>query len=370
MKISVISPHELDDQALQRWSCLQQANPLLASPFHSTGFVLAAASVRSDVRVAVLEDEHGLSGFFPFQRRWGAGRPVGDYLSDHHGVIAAAGAHWDWLELLRACGLAYWRYDHLCGQQRPPGPVIRGTSPALDLAGGFEAWRDARLAAGARRLGELPRKARKLAREIGPLRFEANVRDPRVLQEVIALKSAQCQLTGARDCFAPQWTRDLVHRIAATDDPGFGGRMSVLYAGDQIVAAHFGMRSREVWHWWFPVYSHAHAPYSPGALLLMHVAEAAAAQGHKLLDLGKGDEAYKASFADTALPLLEGCVAREALATRLRALRKDAGRWMRSSPWAQPLRPVLRHFGRLQAAVAIAVPDLLEVASDLAPALA
>lgn len=369
MKISVVHPRELDAARLRRWRFLQQANPLLGSPFFSPGFVLAAADVRRDVRVAVLEDEHGVAGFFPFQRRWGAGAPVADYLSDHHGVIAEAGSHWDWLELLRACGLAYWSFDHLCAQQRPPASVLRATSPALDLQHGFDAWHARRLAAGARRLGELPRKARKLAREVGPLRFEANVRDPRMLDEVIALKSAQCLRTGARDCFAPAWARDLVHRICAIDDADFGGRLSVLYAGDQLVAAHFGMRSRDVWHWWFPVYSHAHAAWSPGSLLLLQVAQAAASGGHRLLDLGKGDEPYKASFADTELPLMEGCVAREALATRLRALRKDTGRWLRNSPWAEPLRPVLRHFGRLQAAAAVTAPDLLQLASDLAPCL-
>lgn len=369
MKISVLLPHELDAGTLHRWACLQRANPMLASPFYSPGFVLAAGETRRDVRVAVLEDGHAVAGFFPFQRQWAAGRPVADYLSDHHGVIAAAGTDWDWLELLRSCGLAYWRFDHLCAQQRPPGPVQRGSSPALDLQHGFKAWQAGRIAAGARRLGELPRKARKLAREVGPLRFEANTRDPRVLAHVIASKSAQCVRTGARDCFAPGWTRDLVERIAATDDADFGGRLSALYAGDQLVAAHFGMRSREVWHWWFPVYSHAHAAYSPGSLLLLQVAQAAAAEGHRLLDLGKGDEPYKASFADIALPLMEGCVARDALGTRLRALRKDAGRWLRNSPWAQPLRPVLRHFGRLQATAAIAAPDLLQLASDVAPCL-
>jgi CelD/BcsL family acetyltransferase involved in cellulose biosynthesis len=370
MKISVLRVAELDPALLRRWDQLQRTNPLLASPYFSPGFTQAAADVLPGVRVAVLEDEHGMSGFFPFQRRWGAGGPVGDYLSDHHGVIAAPGTTWNWLELLRGCGLAYWRFDHLCAQQRPQVAVQRASSPGLDLSGGFEAWRDARVAAGARRLGELPRKARKLAREVGPLRFDAHCKDPRVLDRVIAMKSAQCRRTGARDCFAPAWARSLVQRIAATDDPAFGGRLSTLSAGDQLVAAHFGMRSDRVWHWWFPVYDHAYAAYSPGSLLLLQVAEAAAAQGHRMLDLGKGDEAYKSSFADTSLPVLEGCVAREALATRLRALRKDTGRWLRSSPWAEPLRPVLRHLGRLQAMLAAAVPEMLQFAGDLAPRLA
>jgi CelD/BcsL family acetyltransferase involved in cellulose biosynthesis len=367
MKISVVSPLELSAAALQRWSELQHANPMLASPFFSPSFARAAALVRGDVRVAVLEDQHAICGFFPFQVRWGAASPVGDYLSDHHGVIAAPGTSWDWLELLRACGLAYWRYDHLCAQQRPPGAVKRDNSPLIDLGSGFGHWLEARKAAGARRVAELPRKARKLAREVGPLRFEAHTTDTRVLDEVIRLKSAQCRRTGQRDCFEPAWARELVHRIHSTDSPTFGGRLSVLYAGDQLVAAHFGMRSRDVWHWWFPVYSHAHSAYSPGALLLMNVAEAAAAQGHTAVDLGKGDEAYKASFADASLPLLEGVVARDVLQTRMRSLRKDVGRWLRSSPWAQPLRPVLRQMGRLHAGAGVAVALL---GSGLSEALA
>ena len=198
MRVSVVSPGELDGSLLRRWDQLHRALPV-ASPFFSAAFTRAVAQVRDDARVAVLEDEQGVSGFFPFHRRWAAGLAIGDYLSDHHGVVAAPGTSWNWLELLRACGLAYWRFDHLSAHQRPPGQVVRATSPAIDLSEGFEAWRERRLQAGARRLRELPRKARKLEREIGPLRFEADVRDAAVLDEVIRLKSAQCHRTGARD---------------------------------------------------------------------------------------------------------------------------------------------------------------------------
>lgn len=345
MKITTISAAELGPAERGQWQALQMGNASLASPCFSFEYTLAAAAVRPDVRIAVLEQDNAVVGFFPFQQRWGAGLPVGGRLSDHHGVIAASGTRWDWSELLRSAGLSYWQFDHLAAWQRPPVPVHHTQSPGLNLADGFAAYRRRKLDSGTT-LAPLPRKERKLAREVGPLRFEPDCRDDAVFATVIRLKSEQCRRTGQLDFFAWPWTRALVEHLRAVDNPAFGGRLSALYAGDTLVAAHFGIRSQRVWQWWFPVYSLAHSGYSPGLLLMMEVAQAAAAQGHALLDLGRGDEPYKAQFADCALPLVEGCVSRPALATLARTLRKGAGTWLRTSPVAQPLRPLVRSLRR------------------------
>ncbi|HYF21560.1 MAG TPA: GNAT family N-acetyltransferase [Ramlibacter sp.] len=364
MKISVIAPHELDAASCRRWLALQDAHPALGSPCYSVEFTQAAGHARQDVRIAVLEDEGETVGFFPFQTRWGAGQPVAGRFCDHQGVVAAAGTQWDWGELLRACRLGYWQFDHLPTWQRPPVEVVHARSPGLDLSGGFEAYRQRRAASGSKRLDKLERAARKMARDLGPLRLELHSRDPELFETVLRLKSEQCVRTGASDCFADPWAREFVTRIAATDNPDFGGRLSALYAGDTLVAAHFGMRSRRVYQWWFPVYNREHGAYSPGSILLMQVAEAAAAQGHQLLDLGKGDEAYKEVFADSSVPLVEGIVSRPAAATWLRRLRKSTGAWLRTSPLAQPVRPLLHHFGRLGGAL-VACPELMTLAADL-----
>jgi len=309
----------------------------------------------------VLEEHQAIAGFFPFQGRHGAGEPAGGRLADHHGVIASAETRWDWQELLRAAGLGYWQFDHLPYWQRPHGvAVTRALSPALDLSQGHEAWLRRRLAA-SRSMHETLRKMRKLEREAGPLRLEPNSRDRAVFDTVIRLKREQCVRTGQLDFFAWPWTRALVECIRDIDEPAFGGRLSALYAGDTLVAAHFGMRSDKVWHWWFPVYNHAYGSHSPGLALLMRLAEHAAAEGHLLLDLGKGDEAYKDRFSDCAMPLAEGLVSRPALATAVRRLRKAAGAWLRTSPYAQPLRPLvqrLRPGAAAGAPVAIPLTDL------------
>lgn len=74
----------------------------------------------------------------------------------------------------------------------------------------------------------------------------------------------------------------------------------------------------------------------------MKVAEHAADQGHVLLELGKGDEAYKSRVADCSATLLEGIVARPTAVTWARQMRKSLGAWARASGLAQRLRPVVR----------------------------
>jgi CelD/BcsL family acetyltransferase involved in cellulose biosynthesis len=350
MNITLIAATQLDASLQATWRALQASHPALRSPYFAPEFTLAVAAVQPGVRIAVIEDGARVVGFFPHQARWGIGRPVGAPLSDHHGVVCAPGTRWDWQALLRASRLASWHFDHLPREQAPPERAcIPAESPALDLSRGMAAYLAARRASGVRSLGEFERKARKLAREVGPLRFEAHTQDAQVLATVLRLKSQQCQRTGTPDFFARSWTRALVESIGTMQHPHFAGRLSALYAGDQLVGAHLGMRSATVWHWWFPVYSHAMAPYSPGAQLLLHVAQAAADAGCGLLDLGKGDDAYKRTFADCSLPLSEGWVAtRPTLTFAWLASREVAWRWAMTSTLTQPLR-VLRKRLRLSA---------------------
>ncbi|SHG11410.1 Acetyltransferase involved in cellulose biosynthesis, CelD/BcsL family [Microbulbifer donghaiensis] len=345
MKYSVITAAELTATDLQTWRQLQQTTPTLKSPYFCPEFTVAAAAVRNDVRVAVLEEGGTAVGFFPFQRGpLGKGRPVGGALSDYHGAIVAPETAWCVEALLRACGLAYWEFDHLVAEQLPFERYHSRweVSPALDLSQGFAAYRDRRRAAGAGRFFQLERKARKLAREVGPLRFVAHTRDSAVLDQVFQWKSEQCRRTGVVDFFAHDWARALVQQIWQTENCQFAGQLSALYAGDQLVATHMGMRSASVWHWWFPGYERKFAKYSPGGILLRKVAEEAAAQGLQQLDLGKGDDAYKNSFADCANPIAEGFAWRPSLGHSVRSLASSAEDTLRETSFIEPARPLLR----------------------------
>ena len=341
MRIDVISPSELDSQACAKWLELQRSNPALGSPFFCPDFTLAVAAVRSDVRIAVLQTGSEVVGFFPFQRRWSMGSPVGSYFSDHHGVIAAPDTRFEWSQLLRAAKLAYWRFDHLAAGQAPGSDCAQMTSPRMDLSQGLAAYKKRRQDNGARSFEEYERKARKLARTMGPLRFESHTNDQRVFEEVIRLKTEQCQRTGVGNVFRECWTRSLLEHIRAVQQPHFAGRLSALYAGDTLVAAHMGMCSEQVWHWWFPVYDRSYAKLSPGTQLLRLTAEEAAKQNLPFLDLGKGTEAYKQIFADSHLPLVEGWVSSPSPMTVLLGAPKME-RWLRTSKVLKPLRTTLR----------------------------
>mgnify|MGYP002131291180 CR=1 FL=1 len=93
-----------------------------------------------------------------------------------------------------------------------------------------------------------------------------------MFETVLRLKSRQCRRTGVADFFGWDWARTLVEQVWQDESPDCAGRLSALYAGDTLVAAHLGMRSPQAWHWWFPVYASAHAAHSPGALLLPQAA--------------------------------------------------------------------------------------------------
>jgi CelD/BcsL family acetyltransferase involved in cellulose biosynthesis len=109
----------------------------------------------------------------------------------------------------------------------------------------------------------------------------------------------------------------------------------VLYAGDRPVAAHFGIRSETVLSWWFPAYDVDCSRYSPGLVLLLRLAEAAAAAGILQVDLGKGHEAYKESFKSADVEVAEGWVERPSAGA--------AVRWAQRTPPRLARELVVRH---------------------------
>ena len=341
----LIGAVELDGALEDRWRELQASNPSLRSPYFCPEFTRLVGEVRDDVEVAVLEQGNEIVGFFPFERRSGGVlEPVGGLLSDHHGVVTAPGTNFDAVALVRACGGWLFNFDHLAVGQTgfEEFQIHESTSPIIDLSGGFEAYCTARREAGSKKIKKTRGLARKLEREWGGVRFEPDVRNSDVLNQVIEWKQAQCIRTGSYDFFSEPWTVELIRRIHRCKSPRFRGLLSALFVGDRIVAAHFGMASESVCHFWFPVYDTEFSRYSPGAILLLELAEYAAQQGIATLDLGKGEDSYKASFMTTALPLGEGRVIVPSLRGELLRLRKSAEAFIRDSRAGAPIRVPLR----------------------------
>jgi CelD/BcsL family acetyltransferase involved in cellulose biosynthesis len=250
-------------------------------------------------------------GFFPFQSQaFGVGKPVGGTLSDYHGAIVDPELEWDAARLVRACGLQAWDFHHLIASQRPFRTYHARTagSPYMDLSRGFEAYRRARSASGSKAVAQAERKARKLEREIGPVRFSSDNPDLGALHALLRWKSPQYRRSGVTDILASRWRLELLERLLATRRPRLTGMLSTLHVRDRLVAAHIGLRAEHALHWWLPAYDPDYARYSPGLILLVQLARSADREGFSVIDLGKGDELYKSRFMTGAVTVAEGSV--------------------------------------------------------------
>jgi CelD/BcsL family acetyltransferase involved in cellulose biosynthesis len=137
------------------------------------------------------------------------------------------------------------------------------------------------------------------------VRFEAVSRDSAALARLVEWKSRQYRASGLRDWLAESWLRELLDRALASDDPDFGATLSALWVGEELAAAQVALRSRSVWHLWYPAYGPRFARWSPGLLLDLEMAAAAGSLGLRRVDLGRVSP-HKARLADTARPAASG----------------------------------------------------------------
>jgi CelD/BcsL family acetyltransferase involved in cellulose biosynthesis len=308
MKVTLVPGQEFSDDLVRVWMGLQQANPDLVSPYFHHEFTNVIAMVQNNVEVAVIESDGKIAAFFPFQReRRGIGGPVGGIISDYHGLICAQDFRFSPSELLKQSHLIAWKFDHLVTSQLSFAPFQRlvEPSPQINISDGYNAYvRERRLEG----FQQLKKKIRRIEEKIGPLRFVADSVDVAALEIVLAWKSLQYRETGNPDLFAPGWIREAMQRIFTTHADGCSGVLSLLYAGDRVVAGHFGMRSRRMWHYWFPSYDPEAVEYSPGLILLLKMAEHAPKIGVPVIDLGKGLSPYKERLMNSSFPLASGSV--------------------------------------------------------------
>lgn len=295
--------------------------------------------------MAILEEDGQPVGFFPFQRgRFGMGRPVGTILSDIHGAVVAPDVQWDAQALMRASGLKLWEFHHLLASQAPFEPFhqIRRDSMQIDLEAGFETYLGGVEAAHGHSMRHLRRKTRKLEREHGPLSFVHHDGDPTALETLFGWKADQYTKTGTVNILEHRWVREVLGRVHATQGDDFQGLLSFILAEGRPVAAHLGMRSAGALHYWFPAYDPAFAPYSPGLILLMRLAEASQTAGVDTIDLGTGDYEFKRMLANRVVVVAEGAVTTPSAIAKAVAARRTAKTLIRRTGVAPGLRRIVR----------------------------
>lgn len=269
------------------WIELRRRNPGLANPLFHPKFAEIVARHRDDVELArISKTGVGVDAVLAFQRaKNDIGIPVGDFLSDYHGLICAPEFRCDLRELVRQCGLRSLEFREVPESDRSFARVAEGRRPTrqVDLSSGFDAYRRSTPSVKSEQI-----KLRRIKREVGRLRFTMHDTREEILDTLLRLKEEQFKRTGEMNKFAFPWATRVLRDVFRTQESDFAGVLSSLFAGDVFVAAHLGMRSGHILHHWFPVYDYALKKYSPGLILLLKMLEHAPAAGISVLDFGGG----------------------------------------------------------------------------------
>jgi CelD/BcsL family acetyltransferase involved in cellulose biosynthesis len=348
VEIRAVRPDALTEDDVRAWTAIQRSVPQFANPHFSPQFARLSASVWSGIEVAVFRTAHGRPvGFFPFERGiLGLGRPAARILSDFQGVVIEPQVQWCVDDLLSGCRLSSLEFDHLLASQEQFADAIseRSFSRALDLSEGFEKYAEDRRVAGSNITKQLGKFSRRLEREVGPSAFEADTRDDTVVDWIVAHQARRYEVKGYTNAMRLPAVGRIVDRIRDTHTVEFAGLVSVLRAGDRIVAAHMGMRSRTVWHSMFSAHDAEFERFSPGMLIFINMARSANDLGLTRIDLGKGDLAHKRRLANSTVAVAKARVELRSLKTvpaRAISRARDA---LRRSPMSDSLRQVYRKY--------------------------
>ncbi len=322
LETDLVAPAALSDADTAVWRRLQAAEPAFASPLLSPDFAKAVGAVRDDARVAVFRRDGRAVGFLPHHRRPGGfARPIGAPFCDYHALVAAPDAAIDGGEALQAAGLSALRLSALVD----PAGVFDGAvqtqawgyriAPKTTAADYLETlWAES-----GNRAKNYRRYRRSLERAAGPVRLVGDDRDPAAFATLIGWKREQFARTGLHDFLAVPWAADLMRRMFESRTPDFGGQLISLYAGERLVAAHFGARADGWFHPWIGAFDMDLKAHSPG---MVHQVEAIAAMdalGLRVYDLGAGEDHWKQQFTRdgvwvgaglAAAPTLAGALAR------------------------------------------------------------
>ena len=306
MRLETIHPKELGPAELARWRAHQRANVALRSPYLTPEWAQLMGAARDDARVCVMDGGVGFLGAQRLSRfaAMGLGAPIADY----QGLIAEPGLSVEPRAICRALGVG--RVDIA---NAPAGTLLNPAGEEGSWIAEMSGGRDLYEAALKQRRGEFVRqadkKARKFAREFGPLEFRARSTDGGDFETLIAWKNAQLERTGQPQIWARPWVRRSLDACFETRANEFGGLSFTLHARDKLVAAAFCLRSESVLHFWLLGHDTAYDNYSPGVQLARQTIHWAAEHGFAEADFGTGDYQYKRQLSTTQRMLERGVMA-------------------------------------------------------------
>jgi CelD/BcsL family acetyltransferase involved in cellulose biosynthesis len=293
------------------WRVLQAIEPRFDNPLFGPDFFSAVSRVRDDARVAIFRRGAEAVGFLPYHARsFGLARPIGAPFSDYQALVSKRDVGLSGRDALRLAGLSAFRFNGMVDPYGLFGAAIdAGTDCyAMQLDGDADAYLEEVRAGSPKRFKNYRRLEHRLGREIGPLRMVADDASDAVFNQIMTWKSEQFRRTGLQDVLRPEWTKSLMRDLFETREGPMRGLMMTLYAGDVLIAGHFGVRSQTTFHPWIASANPNLAAYSPGQAFLGHAIAAMPQLGLKVYDLGPGHDHYKRHYANVRRTVGAGLV--------------------------------------------------------------
>lgn len=296
--IDALSPAQIGT-----WNRLLTVSPA-RSPFLSHAFCRAVDEVRGGVRVLEINSDDAGAGFLPFQIRRGRawlrhGEQVGGPLADHFGIVGNITTSLDSQWLLDAANLSALRFDRAVRELCPFAfQDAEEVNCVLVEVADFDRFMASRTLADKDFVKTVGRAARRLAREVGPIRFELHSTDPeRELARLIAAKREQYRRTAAGDSLSVAWRRDVLFRLLREpEDSLCRVVLSSLHCEGKWIASNFGLLCNDTLHICFPVFAPEFRRYGPGHILFFRMIEHGVAQGIRRFDFGPGEATYKLKY--------------------------------------------------------------------------
>lgn len=330
---------DLSGDEIEYWNRHSAEDLDLRRSFMTYTFVKAVQKALGNVFILVLQENNIPKFILPMQRVYGPigalgiFEPPGGVMTDYFGAIARPGVKIDIDRVLAATkgkvnAIVFSHLDETQVKFGLTGSEYRiGLRTRMGCSSG-EFWTNLRKS-DKKLVYDTERREKKLQADAGSIAFEWTSQAP--VQDMAWLVEAKkSQYTRTGKTLAPLFNQEnvaLLLNLLASTDPACHGQLSVLRCGEDIVAAHFGLRFNEVFHVWFPVYNSKYSQYSPGRILFKHMFMAGAAAGITIFDRGEGDNQAKRDFANEEhyfakglwiSPSLQGQIARTALTIKWR----------------------------------------------------
>lgn len=296
------------------WRRLARQTDPFDSPLLYPEYITAIAKVRNDLRVGIVEFDNEPVGFLPFHfstRNSRIAVPAGDVVSDLHAFLSVRDEI-SFVEWIRGFELTRFDFHHLV-EPVPASCVFRRDAwYRINLQAGFDEYTE-QLRHSTKIVTQINRKRRQLKRHSGELGLAWKSSETGDLESLIRWKSAQLDSQPGQNHLRMDWVIGLVHELMKMESPDCHGLLSVLRAGNEIAALHFGIVNNTTLVSWLPCVNPRFERFSPGAILFLELAKEAADRGLKLIDLGRGENQTKVRLANDVSQLAIGSVCTSSL---------------------------------------------------------